>query len=66
MAKEDVYKELAEMINRDDPHVVGLSVTPLQSAVIQAKQATQSGCLSALGLPRVSGRDLIALAERLA
>ena len=28
MATEDVYKELAEMIKRDDPHVVGVPITP--------------------------------------
>ena len=28
MATEDVYKELAEMIKRDDPHVVGVPLTP--------------------------------------
>jgi len=50
MAKEDVYKELAEMINREDPHVIGLSVTPalmkllsLQFTPEEAKLALQVG-----------------------
>jgi ferredoxin len=50
MAKEDMYKELAEMINREDPHVIGLSVTPallkllsLQFTPEEAKLALQIG-----------------------
>ena len=50
MVKEDVYKELAEMINREDPHVVGVPVTPaflkvlrLQFTPEEAKLALQIG-----------------------
>ncbi len=50
MVKEDMYKELAEMINREDPHVIGLSVTPalmkllsLQFTPEEAKLALQVG-----------------------
>lgn len=50
MATEDVYKELAEMVNRDDPHVVGVPVTPaflkvlrLQFTPEEAKLALQIG-----------------------
>ena len=50
MAKDDVYKELVEMINREDPHVVGVPVTPAFLKVLsllftpeEAKLALQIG-----------------------
>jgi len=50
MATKDVYRELAEMVNRDDPHVVGVPLTPAFFKVLrrqfipeEAKLALQVG-----------------------
>jgi len=54
MKNEGLYKTLAEIINRDDPHIVGMPQTPafvkllsLQFTPEEAKLAMEVGLLQA-------------------